>query len=85
MASRAMKISPEKRGIRQTADTTERKASALISETAVAERAHQLWQARGCPNGSDQEDWFQAEKELKQKAGLAQSNAADPAATDETV
>jgi Protein of unknown function (DUF2934) len=32
-------------------------------ETAVA--AYYLWQQRGCPTGSDQEDWFRAEALLK--------------------
>ncbi|HLK62448.1 MAG TPA: DUF2934 domain-containing protein [Bryobacteraceae bacterium] len=26
--------------------------------------AYQLWLERGCPNGSDQEDWFRAERTL---------------------
>ena len=26
--------------------------------------AYELWQGRGCPDGSDQEDWFAAEEEL---------------------
>lgn len=35
-------------------------------ETAVL--AHKLWQARGCPEGSADEDWFQAVKELRSRA-----------------
>jgi hypothetical protein len=31
--------------------------------------AHMYWQQRGCPIGSDQEDWFRAEKELKSRMG----------------
>lgn len=31
----------------------------------IAARAHELWQARGCPEGSPGEDWFQAVKELR--------------------
>lgn len=34
----------------------------------IAVRAHQLWQARGCPNGSPQEDWFHAAEELRSRA-----------------
>ena len=26
----------------------------------IAALAHELWQARGCPEGSPQEDWFQS-------------------------
>ncbi len=36
-----------------------------VQEPAIAARAYELWQERGCPNGSDQEDWFRAEQELK--------------------
>ncbi len=36
---------------------------------AVADRAHERWVARGEPEGSDWEDWFGAERELRQTAG----------------
>ena len=32
---------------------------------AIAVRAYELWQERGCPDGSDWTDWFKAESELK--------------------
>jgi hypothetical protein len=35
------------------------------NHSEVAARAYQLWQERGCPIGSDQEDWFRAEAQLK--------------------
>jgi hypothetical protein len=31
----------------------------------IAERAYQLWQERGCPDGCPEEDWFRAERELR--------------------
>ena len=31
----------------------------------IAALAHELWQARGCPEGSSDEDWFRAVKELR--------------------
>jgi dihydrodipicolinate synthase/N-acetylneuraminate lyase len=31
----------------------------------IAARAHELWQARGCPEGSADEDWSRAVKELR--------------------
>lgn len=30
----------------------------------VASRAYDLWQQRGCPEGSAEEDWLEAEREL---------------------
>jgi hypothetical protein len=35
------------------------------SEEDIAVLAYKLWQARGCPEGSSQEDWFHAVAELK--------------------
>jgi hypothetical protein len=34
----------------------------------IAALAHELWQARGCPEGSSEEDWFHAVKELRSRA-----------------
>lgn len=30
----------------------------------IAKRAYELWEARGKPDGQDQDDWFKAEKEI---------------------
>jgi hypothetical protein len=43
------------------------------SETAAL--AYQLWQERGCPVGSDQEDWFRAEAQLKSQTCSAATAA----------
>jgi hypothetical protein len=34
----------------------------------IAARAYSLWEARGCPEGSSDEDWFRAVKELRSLA-----------------
>ncbi len=39
----------------------------------IAALAYKLWQERGCPIGSDQEDWFRAENELKREKASAAS------------
>jgi hypothetical protein len=36
--------------------------------TSIAALAYQLWQARGCPEGSPEIDWFLAEQKLSQSA-----------------
>ena len=36
----------------------------------IAILAHGLWQARGCPNGSPDEDWFQAHQEFQTRDEL---------------
>jgi hypothetical protein len=32
-------------------------------------RAHRIWEERGCPIGSPQEDWFRAEEEIRSEQG----------------
>jgi hypothetical protein len=63
MASRAIKIDPKKAaasGLKTQGATTQ------ITETSiVAVRAYELWIQRGCPIGTPEIDWFQAEKELR--------------------
>ncbi|MCZ2075897.1 MAG: DUF2934 domain-containing protein [Bryobacterales bacterium] len=39
----------------------------------IAALAHALWEARGCPEGSPEEDWYRAEEQLK---GQIQNTAA---------
>ena len=36
---------------------------------AVAKLAYALWLGRGCPHGSPEEDWYEAERLLKRTAG----------------
>jgi hypothetical protein len=65
MASRALKMDPK---IAVTSDPhTEAGRSETVDERAIAARAYELWQERGCPTGSDQEDWFRAEEELRDR------------------
>jgi len=40
-----------------------------FSHADIAMRAHELWRARGCPDGSPDEDWFRAAEELRSRAG----------------
>jgi len=56
---------------RNTAEAT-KKGVAMETTAArpdhnnVEALAYELWVQRGCPLGSDQEDWFRAEAELRQ-------------------
>ena len=38
---------------------------AIFGHNDIAELAYTLWQARGCPQGSPEQDWFQAAHELR--------------------
>jgi Protein of unknown function (DUF2934) len=35
----------------------------------IRRRAHRLWVARGCPEGSADQDWHRAERELRAEKG----------------
>lgn len=37
----------------------------MFGHEDIAVLAHGLWQARGCPEGSPEEDWFQAARDLR--------------------
>jgi hypothetical protein len=38
------------------------------TEAEIADRAYHLWVERGCPEGSDQQNWLEAERELHDAA-----------------
>ena len=40
-------------------------ASVKLERRLIEALAYQNWLERGCPIGSDQEDWFQAEAQLR--------------------
>jgi len=46
--------------------TKKRLAFSPLSEQ-IAALAHALWQERGCPEGSSEEDWFKAEHQLAEQ------------------
>jgi hypothetical protein len=41
---------------------------AAFGHDDIAALARELWQARGCPAGSPQEDWFHAVEELRSRS-----------------
>jgi hypothetical protein len=47
-----------------------------ISHEEISRLAYSYWQARGCPIGSPEEDWFRAETELRQPAPKTFTSAA---------
>jgi hypothetical protein len=38
---------------------------------SIAELAYELWEARGSPEGSPEQDWFEAERRIEQSAAVA--------------
>jgi hypothetical protein len=57
---------------KQQKSTTGRIPESALEENSESERqeeiaalAYQLWQGRGYPNGTPEEDWFRAEREVE--------------------
>ena len=46
---------------------TNNKSEPSVDHEAIKALAYQLWISRGSPIGSDHEDWFRAEEQLKGK------------------
>lgn len=46
------------------------------SEDEIARRAYQLWRERGCPEGSAQQDWFEAAEQLRAHTNSAGARSA---------
>ena len=42
----------------------------LLDPRRTALLAYEFWRARGCPEGSPDEDWFLAEEQLRHQHGL---------------
>jgi Protein of unknown function (DUF2934) len=42
--------------------------AANVTEHDIARRAYDLYLGRGCEDGHDVEDWFQAERELRRSS-----------------
>jgi hypothetical protein len=54
---------------RNTQAVTNRHGISAFGHDDIAALAYSLWQARGCPEGSSQDDWFHAAEELRSRAG----------------
>jgi hypothetical protein len=48
----------------ESPETSVPSAEPRPSYEQIASLAYALWQQRGCPEGSPEEDWFRAEQEL---------------------
>ena len=46
---------------------------AAVGHEEIARLAYSHWEARGCPIGSPEEDWYRAENELRQPITIAAS------------
>jgi hypothetical protein len=60
--------SPEVRQDHQAPAGTVGHGVAAFGHAEIETLAYQHWQARGCPQGSSQEDWFHAAEDLRSRA-----------------
>jgi hypothetical protein len=59
---------PDESSAPRTEDVTQRSAVAADpSPSEVAQRAYTLYSERGFEDGHDQDDWFRAERELRER------------------
>lgn len=57
--------------------TFEEKASSVsLDPRRTALLAYEFWRARGCPEGSPEEDWFLAEEQLRHQQNFTMAEAA---------
>jgi Protein of unknown function (DUF2934) len=47
------------------------------SNTKIEKRAHELWEAEGCPEGRELDFWLQAERELAVAPKAAPAGSSD--------
>jgi hypothetical protein len=52
-----------------------------IDESLVRAKAYELWLQRGCPQGSSEDDWYQAEQLLRTEPQAPSVAAKEPAST----
>ena len=53
---------------RPTVKAGESEPSEVLTHEQIAKLAYALWEQRGCPYGSAEFDWLQAERELHQSS-----------------
>ena len=64
----ALEHSPEAHQNYQAPVTTVGHGIATFGHAEIEALAYEHWQARGCPHGSAQEDWFHAAEDLRSRA-----------------
>lgn len=56
-----------------------------IPREKIAQRAYEKWCQRGCPHGSDKQDWMDAETELRAEVTRGSSSASSSSARPTTM
>jgi len=56
---------------KQTAKAKANKPKPTVSYEQIAQRAEAIWRQRGCTAGQDEQNWHEAEAQLKRELGAA--------------
>jgi Protein of unknown function (DUF2934) len=64
MATQAIRIDIDDPCCMTHSQMESEEAFAALTEETIQARAYELWQQRGCPEGSPEVDWFAAQNEL---------------------
>lgn len=67
MSSPAKAVEPARSEVETCGTSEEPEVVAGSFESGVAALAYELWQRRGCPEGSPEDDWFEAERILRER------------------
>jgi len=86
MASQAVVPEPKKSITNEPLeDSVQPIPSENVAKNEVAALAYQLWQERGCPIGSDQEDWFRAERKIAGSKGMNQREVGSQSSVEQSI
>lgn len=67
-------FTPEPTAVRTEAGPTPQEQEEVPSQKEIAQRAYELFLARGAGQGQEVDDWLQAEAELREKYGKSGRN-----------
>ncbi len=56
---------PQQRAGKSTASAPP--TAAAVPSEKIAARAYEIWQQSGCPDGKQEEHWYRAERELRER------------------
>ena len=70
MSAKKNQVTPRKENLSHKEVTQQ---TANLSHDKIALRAYRLWQERGSPIGSAEEDWLRAEQEIRGQASQSPS------------
>ena len=74
--------SPDRKTVDPSFETSASELSLTTDTQQIAALAFALWEARGCPEGSPETDWFEAEQQLLgQRRTGAREAISDPLLT----